>query len=112
MREIKFRAWHKNNKSMCQNVTTDLLSRDYLEFMQYTGLKDSKGIEIYEEDIVEKIGWEGEYYKIVFDDYGFKLYNLAKGFMSFTSRYEELFSIHGFNVVGNMYESKERLEVS
>lgn len=53
MREIKFRAWHKNMNSMCQNVTTDLLNRDYLEFMQYTGLKDDNGIEIYEGDIIE-----------------------------------------------------------
>lgn len=52
MREIKFRAWHKNMKSMCENVNTDLLNRDYLEFMQYTGLKDTSGKEIYEGDIL------------------------------------------------------------
>lgn len=51
-RIIKFRAWHKNMKSMCQDITTDLLNREYLIFMQFIGLTDLNGTDIYEHDIV------------------------------------------------------------
>jgi len=55
MREIKFRAWDNRFKTMSFG-SGDLLLRisepDYTEPMQYTGLKDAKGVEIYEGDIV------------------------------------------------------------
>ncbi len=87
MREYKFKAFYKPLKKMIQpeqlesiNFDTKIVGiymphegRGYHKFrlsdfiiMQYTGLKDSKGKEIYEGDI-----WESEYgktYVIEFDE--------------------------------------------
>ena len=59
MREIKFRAWDKSNNRMLESIfglkgvpVPVELDGDRCIVMQYTGLKDKKGVEIYESDVV------------------------------------------------------------
>ncbi|MGL6032426.1 MAG: YopX family protein [Kurthia gibsonii] len=67
MREIKFRAWEMNYKEIIdvdsinfesKIINTECAWRMFSEviLMQYTGLKDKNGREIYEGDIVKNVG--------------------------------------------------------
>lgn len=115
MREIKFRAWDKENGcwasidsvALCDDGSVAyLLSADgeppYLEedveIMQYTGLKDMNGVEIYEGDILQDPDDEGFCYEVEYD-YG-----------RFSCGDNDLIDCLGCNVVGNRFDNPELLE--
>lgn len=119
MREIKFRAWDKLNKEMFNVEIIDFQERklykdsvsyckfENIELMQYTGLKDMKGKEIYEGDIVTlhngkyKVIFNTEEARFVLRDDEFELE------IPFTNNNNKRMEI-----VGNIYENSELLGVN
>ena len=114
MREIKFRAWHKNANYMCMNATTDLLNRDYLIFMQYTGLKDINGKEIYEGDILRCKCNESKYKINVIEwwqsycNLGYRLKDSKGHTLMIKPTHLKTMEVE---IIGNIYENPELLQV-
>lgn len=116
-REIKFRVWHKIVKQMYNdgwhgkcvgeagtNTTNDhlkFLQNHDMELMQYTGLKDKNGTEIYEGDIVDQLDLhqignrENPRKQTVIE------FNPTSGYDIWP---------HDIEVIGNIYENPELLK--
>ena len=75
MREIKFRAWDKEIKKMGTPFTLEFAIEQEgyrtngLIFMQFTGLHDRNGKEIYENDLLKDK--QGCVHQVVFENGGF-----------------------------------------
>ena len=139
-REIKFRVWYEKDKqmidwfSLTQNAWNTfrgeqplsliyeilVARKDDFNVMQYTGLKDKNGVEIYKEDIFkdvlnsDQIGVVkfGEY-NHCFDDNRVKTYGNHIGFYvdfndSKIRKDLKYWSNHSF-IIGNIHENPELL---
>ena len=120
MRGIKFRAWDKaykgNVPSRWWHGTSFGLARnpDVFAVMQYTGLKDENGREIYEGDIVQQHKQKADPFHGRRGDVRFKAgtgcYGIFQGdtFASVLYAYEKI--VKDCKVIGNIYETPELLE--
>jgi uncharacterized phage protein (TIGR01671 family) len=115
MREIKFRGWHTSaQKMLYEDRIGDVLcwkeQGQPLEVMQYTGLKDKNGKEIYEGDII-RIGhpYKGRTYtgEIVYERYFFTAKDFY--FTHHDNPGDPFESLAYIEVIGNIYENPELL---
>ena len=124
MRKIKFRAWDKENEKMMKVSSLHLENKEISvkengtfhlfrmqDLMQYTGLKDKNGKEIYEGDVVlVKLGGISTWYKTVIKfKEGVFIASLIDG-KDYIYIFNRGFDNNDFEVIGNIYENKKLLE--
>lgn len=118
MHDIRFRAWDKSRKMIIkweQLLVEDTRRGEYLHraltdnnytLMQFTGLHDKNGVEIYEGDIVN----HGDNYpsEIVFDNYQWELREWGYEKEGYKYRTHDLLSYtNPIEVIGNVFENPE-----
>lgn len=130
-REIKFAFWHKQKKEMWSAQSIDWDAREVCNggdiaslndgvLLQYTGLKDKNGKEIYEGDLIKFINLmpieakeEIAEVKFVLEDnflpYIYPFVNISS--YNYETKHFEGFGVNSKDceVVGNIYENPELL---
>lgn len=135
MREIKFRAWDERNAEMVYSDKEDafyinpkgamfmyalpkpepgLDVKYFIDYklMQYTGLKDKNGKEIYEGDILNAYHNEFEVYEIAAVKYSAPAFTLGRYWKDGSHDWYsmEQYDSYELEVLGNIYENPELLE--
>ena len=141
MRDIKFRAWDKTNNRMRLNLAEDgffispnngnivtpdnysLYFGDRLILLQYTGILDKNGNEIYEGDIIEK-RYDTPFVKerlskargvveygtfSLLEELGEVKRSVTGWFIEFEDKSGKIPVTNEFEVIGNVYENSDKI---
>lgn len=129
MREIKFRAYVPKLKKMgkvseinwmtktilvaTNRVVNNIYRLTQVKLMQFTGLKDISGFEIYEGDIVSYVDGEFSFIaQVVIDNYQFWLTGPYDNYSFEDFADENTGKASDLKVIGNKFENPELLEVN
>lgn len=124
MREIKFRIWNKKDRNMDFGVTPDPSKYekfwgdcgssaehwipedpdDYSDLMQFTGLKDKTGKEIYEGDILvfSQVRYSVEWEVMCAGWFGHRLDDKTRHSWGLSQD-----GVNGMEVIGNIHENPD-----
>ena len=122
MKNIKFRAWDKINGEMIPwnrllngyNLRNVFMGPEMsgLILMQFTGLEDKNGTQIYEGDIVETV-WNGEVFAgVVVYDLSEVDFKVTDGKEEYGRNFQYLAGNDENEVIGNIYQNNDLLEVA
>ena len=114
-REIKFRAWQNNKMYFHElekyldgsGIYNQFVGCDKAIWMQYTGLKDKNGVEIYEGDIVRVCNNNNGFFEVIFINAyvgGWVLKHKEERFLSLGAR-----KTTDIEIIGNIHQNPELL---
>ena len=116
-RSLKFRAWHIGAGEMIMEAAAgDVFKwereKQPIEIMQYTGLKDKNGVEIWESDILQESIYKREKhhrYLVQYDDGDAKFYaqNQTPEMKQWIRCGEAMSRLE---VIGNIYENGDLID--
>ena len=132
----KFRAWVSSKKTLCEVLIINYKEKtvqlpietevnapywwdetswsfEDVELLQYTGLKDKNGVEIYEGDLLKKRNYKDGIYKVVWTKHGFELrHDFIRKYKGDSWEETAYLPIHerDYEVIGNVHEHPHLLK--